>query len=204
MENNQKFIEKVSGLFLEYGAKSVTMDDIAKELGISKKTLYQKYKNKEAILEEVLTVSLDEVLIRMKSLDHTIKNPIQKMLARDEYLDKASRTNDSLFLRQLMKYYPHIFDKHMLNFSEKLSDILVNNIKNGREQGLYRKDFNAQLYSKLFFQLIITFDNTSYLYKDEISRLEFRCEALLFYLNSITTEKGKECLKDLQNHCQDY
>ena len=198
MKRDEDFLAKVSTLFLENGAKTVTMDDIAKELGVSKKTLYQKYKNKESLLEEVLTYALDKVLTRMRNLDEEIDNAIDRMLARDQEVEKASRTNDSILLRQLIKYYPGIFTKHMQNFAEKFADILEQNIARGRKQGYYRENFDSRLYAKLFFQLIITYDNSPYLETKSISRPEYHHEALLFYMNSIATEKGRKYIEKVQ------
>ncbi len=198
MEKDIEFLEKVSELFLENGAKSVTMDDIASELKISKKTLYQMYRNKEALLEEVLVYKLEIVISKMRSLDVTVENAVERMFARDEGIIKASRTNNSLMLRQLIKYYPQIFNKHMLNFSEKISEILIHNIERGRKQGLYREDFDADLYSKLFFQLIMTYDNSPFLDTTHISRERYHQETLSLYMNAITTEKGKEVLKKMK------
>lgn len=197
MEKDTELLDRVTQLFLHYGAKTVTMDDIAHELKISKKTLYQKYQNKEALLEEVLEYQLEVVLSKMRNLDETIDNAVERMFARDEDMEKASRTNDSIMLRQLIKYYPQIFNKHMLYFSEKLSEILMHNIERGRKQGLYREDFDAQLYSKLFFQMTMTFDNSPFLDTDKISRAQYQHESLMFYMHAITTEKGKECLRKI-------
>lgn len=198
MEKDTELLEKVSELFIENGAKTVTMDDIAQELKISKKTLYQKYQNKEALLEEVLAYKLEVVLCKMRNLDETIENAVERMFKRDSDIERASRTNDSIMLRQLVKYYPQIFNKHMLYFSEKLSEILLHNIERGRKQGLYRKDFDAELYSKLYFQMTMTYDNSPYLDTNQISRATYQQEALLFYMNAITTEEGKKVLKEFQ------
>ena len=195
MEKDTELLEKVADLFIENGAKSVTMDDIAQELKISKKTLYQKYQNKDVLLEEVLEYKLEVVLAKMRNLDETIENAVERMFARDADIERASRTNDSIMLRQLVKYYPQIFNKHMLYFSEKLSEILMHNIERGRRQGLYRQDFDAELYSKLFFQLTMTYDNSPYLDTKQISRATYQQEALMFYMNAITTEKGKQVLQ---------
>lgn len=197
MEKDIAFIEKVQDLFLENGAKSLTMDDIAKELGISKKTLYQKYKNKEALLEEVLAHGMGQVLERLKNLEETIENAIDRMFSRDYLIEKASTTNDSLLLKQLIKYYPHIFNKHMLNFSEKFTEILVHNTERGRQQGYYRKDFDAYTYAKLYFQTVMSYDNSPFLDTSKVSRHEYQQEALRFYMNAITTEKGKAYMGEL-------
>ena len=197
MEKDEEFLNKVLQLFIINGAKTLTMDDIAKELKISKKTLYKHYQNKENLLEEILTYNIQKVLNRMKGLDETIENAVERMLARDEEIENASKTNDSIMLRQLVKYYPQIFNKHMLYFSEKLSEILVHNVERGRKQGLYREDFDAHFYSKLYFQMTMSYDNSPFLDTKEISRSRYQQESLIYYMNAITTDKGKKVMREL-------
>ncbi|HPW89347.1 MAG TPA: TetR/AcrR family transcriptional regulator [Kaistella chaponensis] len=198
MEEKTNFLSKATQLFIENGAKSVTMDEIAKEFGISKKTLYQKYKNKEELLEEVLKYKLQEVIERLKYLDENIDNAVARMFCRDEEIDKVSHSNNNILIRQLLKYYPAIFHKHMLNFSTKFSEVLVHNIEKGRKQGLYREDFDPELYAKLFFQLVMSYESSPYFDVELIERENFMQETMFFYLNAITNEKGKEVLKNLK------
>jgi AcrR family transcriptional regulator len=200
MEEKTNFLSKATQLFIENGAKSVTMDEIAKEFGISKKTLYQKYKNKEELLEEVLKYKLQEVIERLKYLDENIDNAVARMFCRDEEIDKVSHSNNNILIRQLLKYYPAIFHKHMLNFSAKFSEVLVHNIEKGRKQGLYREDFDPELYAKLFFQLVMSYDSSPYFDVELIERENFMQETMFFYLNAITNEKGKEVLKNLKQN----
>lgn len=197
MTEENLFIQKVTKLFEENGAKTLTMDDIAKEFGMSKKTLYKDYKNKEALLEEVLSYRLNGILESMKTLEEKIDNAIQRMLSRDEEIEKASSSNNTIMLRQLVKYYPQIFNRHMRNFSEKFSLILVQNIERGRKQGYYRKDFDAEFYTKLFFQLSMSYNNP-YLDTSNITKYYYQREALMFYLHAITTEKGKAYMESLK------
>ncbi|UBB90175.1 TetR/AcrR family transcriptional regulator [Candidatus Kaistella beijingensis] len=196
MENNL-FLLKATELFIENGAKTLTMDDVAKEFGISKKTLYQKYKNKEALLEDVLDFKLKEIIFKMLKLDVEIENAVERMFCRDEQIEKAVKSNDSMLIKQLVKYYPSIFNKHMLNFSEKFAEVLVRNIEKGRKQGYYRTDFDASIYSKLFFQLMMSYESSPFFDTSEIDREEFHQEAMMLYMNAITTEKGREILKKI-------
>ena len=198
MEEKTIFLSKATQLFIENGAKSVTMDEIAKEFGISKKTLYQKYKNKEELLEEVLKYKLQEVIERLKYLDENIDNAVARMFCRDEEIDKVSHSNNNILIRQFLKYYPAIFHKHMLNFSTKFSEVLVHNIEKGRKQGLYREDFDPELYAKLFFQLVMSYESSPYFDVELIERENFMQETMFFFFFAITNEKGKEVLKNLK------
>lgn len=195
MENKNQFLEKATELFIEHGSKTLTMDDVAREFGISKKTLYQKYKNKEALLEEVLDFKLNHIIQKMQKLDVEVENAVERMFCRDEQMERAVNSNRSMMVKQLVKYYPSIFNKHMVNFSEKFSQVLMNNILKGREQGYYRDDFNEEVYSKLFVLLMMSYDSSPILEYERVEREDFNYEVMMLYMNAITTEKGKEILK---------
>lgn len=190
-----EFLEKSAKLFLENGAKTFTMDDIAREFRISKKTLYQKYKNKEALLEDVLTYKFNEIIRKMEKLDLEVENAVIRMFCKDEEMEKAIESNDSIFIKQLIKYYPQIFEAHMMRFSERFSDIVCRNVEKGRKQGYYRSEFDEKLYAKFLFHLLISYHNTPYLGVEEMKRTDYCYFVLDFYMNSITTEKGKEFLE---------
>lgn len=85
----------------------------------------------------------------------------------------------------------------MVNFSEKFAAVLEQNIERGRAQGYYREDFNASVYARLFFQLMLSYDSSPYLEEVNIGRQEFQNEVMTFYMNAITTEKGKKILKKI-------
>ena len=197
MENKNQFLEKATELFIEHGSKTLTMDDVAREFGISKKTLYQKYKNKEALLEEVLDFKLNHIIQKMQKLDVEVENAVERMFCRDEQMERAVNSNRSMMVKQLVKYYPSIFNKHMVNFSEKFSQVLMNNILKGREQGYYRDDFNEEVYSKLFVLLMMSYDSSPILEYERVEREDFNYEVMMLYMNAITTEKGKEILKKI-------
>ena len=192
---DKEFLHKVSELFIENGAKTLTMDDIAREFGMSKKTLYQKYSNKDALLEDVLEHKLETVIQKLNQLDNQVENAIERMFCRDEQIESAVESNNSLLVKQLIRYYPAIFNRHMLAFAEKFSEVLVHNIERGRGQGFYRTDFDAKMYAKIFFQLIMSYHSSPFLDISQISFNDYKEEVMSIYMNAITTEKGKETLK---------
>ncbi len=191
---DRSFLEKVAELFIENGAKTLTMDDIAREFGMSKKTLYQKYATKEALLEDVLEYKLTEVIEKLNKMDMQVENAVDRMYCRDEEIEKAARSNNSVLIRQLLKYYPAIFNKHMMNFSERFTEVLVHNIERGREQGYYRTDFDAPLYASIYFQMVMSYDSSPFLDTAKTNSAEYSNVALNFYMNAITTELGKQQL----------
>lgn len=195
---DQEFLEKVTELFIENGAKSLTMDDLAKALGISKKTLYQKYANKDALLEAVLKFKLEQIIAHFEMLDEKYDNALERMLCKDDELEKATATNKSILLKQIIKYYPAIFSKHMQNFSDGFSKVLISNIEKGRQHGYYREDFDAEMYAKLFFQMAISYDSSPFMEGSTVDRFHYLDAAMDFYLSAVTNENGKNYLKKLK------
>lgn len=197
MEDKTDFVLKASELFLEHGAKTLTMDDISKAFGISKKTLYTLYRNKEELIEEVLRFKLEEVIARLKHLDDKIDNAVERMFCRDEEIDRVANSNNSILIKQLMKYYPAIFLKHMKDFASKFSEVMIHNIEKGRSQGYYRTDFDAEVYAKSFFQLIMSLEGSPYVDFEAVAKHRYKHEIMMMYMHAITTEKGKEILKKI-------
>lgn len=194
-----QFLEKLAELFLENGAKTFTMDDIAKAFSVSKKTLYQNYKNKEALLQEVLAFLLKKLIVELKDYENKDLNPIERMLLREPEIESISETNRTVFIRQLIKYYPNIYNQHIIDINNAVSEILVANIEKGRAQGLYKKEFDALVYAKYLLELMFAYDRSP-LFEDEqeLSRREY-CEGVIqFYLNAIVTPKGFEILNQIK------
>ncbi|MBT0549390.1 TetR/AcrR family transcriptional regulator [Riemerella anatipestifer] len=198
MEDRIIFLKKVSELFVQNGAKSLTMDDIVKAFSISKKTLYQNYKNKEVLLEEVLDFLLKQLLEQLKAEEEKSLNPIEKMLLRETKIEQISENNRTVFVRQLIKYYPEIYNMHIVNVYKGIYEILKHNVIKGREQGLYEKDFDIETYAKYFLELMFAFDSSP-LFEEEqkIGRSNYCQGVVRFYLNAIVTPKGKEFLNQL-------
>lgn len=158
------------------------------------------YRNKEELLEEIMKYNLDLVISKLNQLDDNIENAIDRMLCRDEEIEKLSHSNKTLLIRQLTKYYPTIFNKHMLSFAEKFAAVLVRNIAKGRAQGLYREDFDAAIYAKIFFQLVMSYDSSPYIDTEEVDRVHYKDEMMMMYMHAIATEKGKETIKKIKNN----
>ncbi len=83
----------------------------------------------------------------------------------------------------------------MIEFSHKFAEVLIHNIEKGRQQGVYREDFDAEVYTKLFFQLVMSLESSPFMDSAEIDLVHYKKETMHFYMNAITTEEGKKLLK---------
>lgn len=201
MNEKNIFLEKTARLFLENGAKTLTMDDIAKAFSISKKTLYQHYSNKEILLDEVLKYLLDDLLIKLKEGEKKYPDPIDSMLIGNSEMEKICESSKSIFIKQLIKYYPDTYNQHILDIYNTISEVLISNIEKGRNLGLYKSDFDEKLYSKYFLELMFAFDHSPLFdSEDNLSRSEFCQRIIIFYLNAIVTPKGLEKLNQTKKN----
>ena len=198
MEQKNKFLEKALALFLENGAKTLTMDDIAREFGMSKRTIYQHYKNKEELLDSVLDFHTDMVISKLKAITEIENlNSVEKMLIRDEDLQKLSNNQKSIFIRQVKKYYSNLSKKNAIKAYEKLKTIFISNIEQGQKEGLYRKNIDVEVVVKMVIVLMFSYDESPLMESanaDSLNQCEFSKQVIKFYLNAIVTEEGRKFL----------
>lgn len=197
MENKTDFLDKALRLFYLNGAKTTTMDDIAREFSMSKKTLYQLYANKDELLEEVLSYELELIMKTLQNFDSQEECPIKKMLCRDEKIkDLSESSNHSIFARQLKKYYYHLFEKQANKIENAVAQMFAKNVKKGRALELYRGDFQAEEYAKFFMLIVFSYDDSPLVDTEKISRHDYTQSAIVMMLNAMTTEKGKKQLNE--------
>jgi hypothetical protein len=153
------------------------------------------YKNKEDLLTELLDYKLDLVVETLLLNDSKSDNAIERMFLREKDFERFSQTNKTTFIRQLIKYYPSIYNLHILSIEEKISKIVTHNIKLGRQQGLYRTDFDERLYIKFLLQLMFSYENSPLFENEKNDRDCFCFEVMVFYIHSISTKKGKDFLE---------
>jgi hypothetical protein len=189
----EKIIKKAGELFLKLGFKSVTMDDIASELGISKKTLYKFFNNKHALVEETTSTLHDSCLSIIEVITSHGFNAIKENFEIKKVFKEMFQNASSSPIYQLKKYYPKIHEKTMQKEMVLFSECLKKNMKKGIREGYYRNDVNIDLATQFYFSLVFSIhENTIENYK--IPKLEQ--EVLAYHTRSIATEKG---LFELEN-----
>jgi AcrR family transcriptional regulator len=169
-----KIIKKATDMFLKLGFKSVTMDDIACEMCISKKTIYKYFSNKETLIEEGTEVIHQKIHTLMD--DVIAKN--HKEMFQSFYHSPAY---------QLKKHYPEIYQKMMANEIEDCSYVFRQNIEKGIAEGLYRPETDIEIAVKFYYTLIFSINENTLLEKEAY---ELEAKALEYHTRAIGTPKG--------------
>ncbi|MGB5244680.1 MAG: TetR/AcrR family transcriptional regulator [Lutimonas sp.] len=191
-------IHKSAELFLKYGFKSVTMDDIATELGMSKKTIYTYFETKTKLVSETALHIFYEIEKGINEICMEGFSPIQEIYEIKTNVMRQLYNEQTYPMYQLQKYYPKIFDTIKAKQFELLQNCVITNIENGIEQGFYRKDLDINFISRLYFNGILGIKNVELFPSEQFTSAYLIDSYLDYHLRAITTEKGLQTLIDIQ------
>ncbi|WP_031528284.1 TetR/AcrR family transcriptional regulator [Dyadobacter crusticola] len=187
-----RIIKSALNLFWRYGIKSVTMDDIARDLGISKRTIYQHYSDKEAILALVIKEELNSQQCELEKLDEQAENPIEQLIYSSVQMRETMANMNPTFLYDLKKYYPDAWELFQTYKHEYIIKSLRDNLIKGIELGLYRPEIDVDILALLRVeQVVMGFDPTIFPPK-KFDMLQIQMQFLLHFLRGVLSEKGFE------------
>ena len=196
----EKILQKATELFLSHGFKSVTMDDIAEGMGISKKTVYTHFSTKTQLVEGV-THHLFEIISRgIDAIRDQHKNPIEEMYEIKKFVMSNLKGEKASPIFQLQKYYPEIFQTVRQKQLEKMRECTVENLQKGIEKGVYRSNLNLGFVSRIYFLGMNGIKDENIFPRSEFSSKEIHEEFLNYHLRGIVTPKGLEKLMEIINN----
>lgn len=192
----ETILKKAGEIFLKYGFKSVTMDDIANDLGISKKTIYKYYKNKVELVDEVVSYFHEDMFKTITNICAVGHNAIQENFEIKKVFKEMFKNSDDSPMFQLEKYYPKTYKKIIDSEFVVFKDCIATNLKKGIQEGLYRKDLNIEIVTKFYFSLMLSLHNSNlHTYnKNTLAKLE--TSAIEYHSRAIATEKGLQILEE--------
>jgi AcrR family transcriptional regulator len=194
-QKQQDIIKKSANLFLKHGIKSVTMDDLARELGVSKKTIYKYFDDKDDLITKIVKdrTSTDRVVCERARIES--ENAIEALFSISEFISTMlSEVHSSVFF-DLQKYHKtawKLMHEHRVNF---VKSQIKENIKRGQKEGLYLESLHPEVISSIYISTMNalfdtrTFDMTALRF-DEIFN-----EIIFFQLRGMASEEGNKYLK---------
>ena len=189
-------------LFITKGFKTVTMDDIAKELSISKKTIYSYYNSKESLVKASVEFVLDKTSLKLKELAGNCETPIHEHFEMKNWgAEIFGRDIQASAIYQFQKYYPKIAEEVNIRRKKDLDNIVIRNLKEGIDKELYRKDIDIEFIANIYFSTTHSFYNNEYIVdmykKEDVKDINFKF--IEYHLRGIVTPKGLEILEKLLN-----
>lgn len=190
----EKIINKAKEMFLRLGFKSITMDDIASEIGISKKTIYKYFSNKDILIENTIELAFSEVQEIIIKIENLNLNAIEENFEMKRMFREMFKGSDTSPLYQLKKHYLEIYEKVLTVQSEILIVCFRKNIIKGIKEGLYRENVVIDEYVK-FYQILIFNINENTASGIEAEELEVK--ALEYHIRAMATLAG---IIELEKH----
>lgn len=195
----EEIIATAVDLFLNLGAKGMTMDDIASSLGVSKKTVYAHFPTKKNLIEVCTQKLSNEIEARIHAILDKKLNPVDEMIEIHLYLMEYLKIKNSSPLSQLRKYYPEIKQKVDKTRSDIMRHSLVCNLRRGIDRGIYREDLDLELTFDYYKILMDGIYDQKHAFSSNRPVSEVIKNFLVYHFQAISTPLGLQKMNEHTN-----
>ena len=203
---DKKYIEIIEGAaenFMRYGVKAVTMDDLSRFLGISKKTIYKHFNDKKELVSFVLESKVKLNAEKCENLVAFAENAIDELISVSNFVNTDFGSIHSSVFYDIEKYYPEAWQILEQHKSQFVKNQIIKNIKRGINEGLYRPNLNAEIVAVVYVNTLNSIFSSFYEYSNEYTISEILTEVIRFMIRGLSTEKGLIELKKRINKQHD-
>lgn len=194
-----RILEGATKLFFRYGVKSITMDSIASDLGISKKTIYQHYPDKDTLVNEVVLNFVEKDKCQWMELDHQYPDVIEKMFKSFEIMEEMLKELNPGLMFEIQKYHPASFQIFQQHKKDVMFAYLVKDLKTGIENGYFRSELSVEMIAHIRMAEVNMIFDPEFFENFKKSVFELQLEALDFFMHGIMTEKGLQVYNSYLN-----
>ncbi len=188
---------------MRYGIKSVTMDDVARELGMSKKTLYQYFENKEELVHKVTTNHFACQNHMVEQVIRHSKTAIDEMFAIAAWMNAMSKNLNPALVYDLRKYHPESWQVFVDHRNNEVINSIKHNLRRGIGEGLYREDLDIEILSRIYVARMEMFiDNEIFPYDQFPPQKTFNV-FMDYHIRGVATAKGIKYLEKLKSENHD-
>ena len=198
METKDKILEQTFNLIMKYGIRSVSLDDIARNIGISKKTIYQFFENKKSLISEVIKAFIQKDKDDILSIIEKSTDALDEMALVAKHVLKFLRGMSPSMMFDTKKYYPQVWalleEKHFTFILETVKT----NILRGQAEGLYKEDVNADIISKLYVRQTLALADESIFPLSQFNRSDLYKNMVTYHIRGIMSDEGRLLAQKLE------
>ncbi len=196
MSTKERIVEEATELFFRKGIRAVTMNDVSEALGISKRTLYEHFSNKEDLLSQCISHHYRTHKQQIEKLEEEASNPVDIMHRHFRY--HVIRINDyhPNFISEVQKLHPNIWHTLVADLLADREKYTTELITEGVRQGYFREDICPAIAARLLFSHVELLSDTDAFPLDRIPRADLFRQILTGFLRGLSTEKG---FKEVEN-----
>ena len=195
MEIMVRIQQSADRLFRKFGIRSVTMDDVAKEVAISKKTIYSCFRDKNDLVSTIIGSHIKQNEETINKIIDSEANPIQRFASIAAFIIETYDDMNPSMINDLRKFHPETFDKINEFRDSKVIQHAMKSINDGRKMGFFRDDFHEEIIARAFSSLTFFVFERPNFSDQNISKEELVVEIIKYHLRSICNENG---LKELE------
>ncbi len=184
---------------MRYGIKSITMDDVAKELGISKKTVYQYVSDKDDLVKKTMLLHIQSMDVACMRVFKSEENAILQILKIAEMMISLHKEMNPSLLFDLRKFHPETYEMYTVHRESTIFKELIDNLRLGISQKLYRENINTSVTAGFYMTLIEASISSEINALANLSFAEKYNFLIDYHLNAICTEKGLEFIQNYKN-----
>jgi TetR/AcrR family transcriptional regulator, cholesterol catabolism regulator len=190
IDNKERIKIQATELFMKYGVRSVSMDDIANSMGMSKKTIYHFYADKDELVDAVIQNEIKHTENCCEQDRAASENAIHEMFLAMDMVTEMFRSMNPAVLHDIQKYHPNAFLKFNKHKNDYLYTIIRENLVRGIREDLFREDINVDIISQFRAENLLLAFNPEFRAKVKHNLVEIEEELILHYLYGLANMKG--------------
>ncbi len=199
MEAKDRILEKAHDLFMRYGIRSVSMDDMSTQLGMSKKTLYQYYADKEELVDAVLSTLLENNRKECLGYSQDSENAVHEVFQAFEMIQALFANMNPSIVFDLEKYHSPIYKKLQHHKHVFMYDVIKSNIQRGIKEELYRPEINVDTLTRFRIESMMLAFNSEVFPNNRTHLVQIQEEILEHFLYGLATPKGHKLIQKYKN-----
>ncbi|MBI5857954.1 MAG: TetR/AcrR family transcriptional regulator [Sphingobacteriales bacterium] len=194
MDQKERIQAKADEMFMRYGIRSVSMDDIAAQLAISKKTLYQFFSDKDELVDAVVDAELKRGQRDCVQCLKVSKNAVEEIFITMDQIAEQFRNMNPVVLYDLEKFHPASYNRFLKHKHEFLLEVIRKNMERGIREELFRPEINVDILSKFRLESMMIAFNLNVFPPRKYNLVEVTQEIIEHYLYGLATLKGHKLI----------
>lgn len=195
MDYKAEILKSTFDLVMKYGIKSVSMDDISKSIGISKKTIYQYFENKRSLISNMIDDHIQQDEEDILTITKNSKNAINELIDIARHLLSFLKGMSPSMVYDARKYYPKQWQKVERQHFSFFLNIIKANIERGQQEGLYNDDLNSDIIARLYITQTMAIADESTFPTVEYNKGELYKTLVTYHIRGLMTQKGRRIAK---------
>jgi AcrR family transcriptional regulator len=190
-EQREKLLKGATELFMRYGLRSVSMDDIARQLGVSKKTIYQYFTDKDDMVATVVKSHMEREQEQFEEITRVSKDAVDEMVRLSYRLKESMRETNPTVLYDMQKYHPRAWGEWLSFKNKVIRESIVRNLRSGMAEGYFRADLHLDIIANMRLEAVQMGFDQSIFPRDKYSLPDVQVQLFEHFVQGVLTDKGR-------------